>query len=78
MKLSKYLKTNYLIILLFIIIIAIIDLMLVSFKTDRQAVIGVSITAIVGFVLYILYDFNRRKKFYNKLFNKYKDILMLI
>lgn len=69
MKLSKYLKTNYLIILLFIIIIAIIDLMLVSFKTDRQAVIGVSITAIVGFVLYIIYDFNRRKKFYNKLLN---------
>ncbi len=69
MKLSKYLKTNYLIILLFIVIIAIIDLMLVSFKTDRQAVIGVSITAIVGFVLYIIYDFNRRKKFYNKLLN---------
>ena len=69
MKLSKYLKTNYLIILLFIVIIAIIDLMLVSFKTNRQAVIGVSITAIVGFVLYIIYDFNRRKKFYNKLLN---------
>lgn len=69
MKLSKYLKTNYLIILLFIVIIAIIDLMLVSFKTNSQAVIGVSITAIVGFVLYIIYDFNRRKKFYNKLLN---------
>ena len=69
MKLSKYLKTNYLIIILFIVIIAIIDLMLVSFKTNRQAVIGVSITAIVGFVLYIIYDFNRRKKFYNKLLN---------
>lgn len=69
MKLSKYLKTNYLIIILFIVIIAIIDLMLVSFKTNSQAVIGVSITAIVGFVLYIIYDFNRRKKFYNKLLN---------
>ena len=69
MKLSKYLKTNYLIILLFIIIIAIIDLMLVSFKTDRQAVIGVSITAIVGFILFIIYDFNRRKKFYDKFLN---------
>ena len=69
MKLSKYLKTNYLIIILFIVIIAIIDLMLVSFKTNRQAVIGVSITAIVGFVLYIIYDFNRRKKFYNILLN---------
>lgn len=69
MRFSKYLKNNYLIILLFIVIIAIIDLMLVSFKTNRQAVIGVSITAIVGFVLYIIYDFNRRKKFYNKLLN---------
>ena len=69
MKLSKYLKTNYLIIILFIVIIAIIDLMLVSFKTNSQAVIGVSVTAIVGFILFIIYDFNRRKKFYDKFLN---------
>ena len=69
MKLSKYLKTNYLIILLFIVIIAIIDLMLVSFKTNGQAVIGVNITAIVGFILFIIYDFSRRKKFYDKFLN---------
>ena len=69
MKLSKYLKTNYLIILLFIVIIAIIDLMLISFKTNSQAVIGVSITAIVGFILFIIYDFCRRKKFYDKFLN---------
>lgn len=69
MKLSKYLKMNYLIILLFFIIIAIIDLMLVTFKTNEQAVIGVSVTAIFGFILYIIYDFNRRKKFYDKLLN---------
>ena len=69
MKLSKYLKTNYLIILLFIVIIAIIDLMLISFKTNSQAIIGVSITAIVGFILFIIYDFCRRKKFYDKFLN---------
>ena len=69
MKLSKYLKTNYLIILLFIVIIAIIDLMLISFKTNSQAVIGVSVTAIVGFILFIIYDFCRRKKFYDKFLN---------
>ena len=69
MKLSKYLKTNYLIILLFIVIIAIIDLMLISFKTNSRAVIGVSVTAIVGFILFIIYDFCRRKKFYDKFLN---------
>ena len=69
MKLNKYLKTNFLIILLFIAIIGIIDLMLVSFKTNTQAVIGVSVTAIVGFILFIIYDFCRRKKFYDKFFN---------
>ena len=69
MKLSKYLKTNYLIIILFIVIIAIIDLMLMSFKTNSQAVIGVSVTVIVGFILFIIYDFCRRKKFYDKFLN---------
>ena len=69
MKLSKYLKNNYLIILLFIVIIAIINLMLVSFKTDIQAIIGVNITSIIGFILYLIYDFYRRKKFYDKFMN---------
>ena len=54
MKLSKYLKNNFLIILLFIIIIFIIDLMLVSFKTNKQAIIGVTVTAIVGFIIYLI------------------------
>ena len=69
MKLSKYLKTNFLIILLFIIIIAIIILILISFKTNEQAIIGVTLTAIIGFILSIIYDFNRRKKFYSKFLN---------
>ena len=69
MKLSKYLKTNFLIILLFIVIIAIINLILISFKTNEQAIIGVTITAIIGFILSIIYDFNRRKKFYSKFLN---------
>ena len=69
MKFSKYLKNNYLIILLFIIIIAIINLMLVSFKTNEQAIVGVTVTAIIGFIIYIIYDFNRRNKFYKKFLN---------
>lgn len=69
MKLSKYLKNNFLIILLFIIIIFIIDLMLVSFKTNKQAIIGVTVTTIVGFIIYLIYDFERRKKFYDKFLN---------
>lgn len=69
MKFSKYLKDNYLIILLFIVIIAIIDLMLVSFKTNNQAIIGVIVTEVLGFILYLIYDFYRRRKFYDKFIN---------
>ena len=69
MKFSKYLKNNYLIILLFIVIIAIIDLMLISFKTNNQAIVGVTVTAVLGFILYLIYDFYRRKKFYDKFIN---------
>ena len=69
MKFSKYLKDNYLIILLFIVIIAIIDLMLVSFKTNNQVIIGVIVTEVLGFILYLIYDFYRRKKFYDKFIN---------
>ena len=69
MKFSKYLKNNYLIILLFIVIIAIIDLMLISFKTNNQAIVGVTVTGVLGFILYLIYDFYRRKKFYDKFIN---------
>ena len=69
MKFKNYLKTNLLIIILFIVIIAIIDLMLITFKTNEQAIIGVTVTAILGFILYIVYDFSRKKKFYDKFLN---------
>ena len=69
MKFKNYLKTNVFIILLFVVIIAIIDLMLVTFETNRQAVMGVTATAILGFILYIVYDFGRKKKFFNKFLN---------
>ena len=69
MKLSKYLRNNYLIILLFIVIISIINLMLVSFKVENQAIMGITVTSILGFILYVVYDFGRRKKFYNKFLN---------
>ena len=69
MKFKNYLKTNVFILLLFVAIIAIIDLMLVTFETNKQAVMGVIATAILGFILYIIYDFGRRKKFYDKFLN---------
>ena len=69
MKFKNYLKTNVFILLLFVAIIAIIDLMLVTFETNKQAVMGVIATAILGFILYIVYDFGRKKKFFNKFLN---------
>ncbi len=69
MKFNKYLKNNFISIFIFMIMIAIIDLMLASFKTNEQAIIGVNVTAILGFIIYIVYDFERRRKFYNKFLN---------
>ena len=69
MKFSKYLKSNYLIIIIFIMILAIINLMLVSFKVSLQAIIGMNLSLIVGFTITVIYDFKRRKKFYNKFLN---------
>ncbi len=69
MKLSKYLKSNYLIITIFIMILAIINLMLVSFKSSLQAIIRINSSLIVGFTITVIYDFKRRKKFYDKFLN---------
>lgn len=69
MKLSKYLKNNFLNLVLFIVVIAIINLMLISFKTNNQAIIGTNFILIVGLIIHIIYDFERRKKFYNKFLN---------
>ena len=43
--------------------------MLVSFKVENQAIMGTTVTSILGFILYVVYDFGRRKKFYNKFLN---------
>ena len=69
MKLSKYLRKKFIIILIFILTISIIDLTLISFKTNQQAIIGVNTTLVFGFIISLLYDFERRKKFYNKFLN---------
>ena len=57
MKLSKYLKNNFLNLVLFIVVIAIINLMLISFKTNSQAIIGINFILIVGLIIHIIYDF---------------------
>ena len=69
MKFSKYLKSNYLIIIIFILILAIINLMLVSFKVNSQSILGINLSVIIGFAISVIYDFKRRKKFYNKFLN---------
>ena len=69
MKLSKYLKSNFLNLLLFIIIIIVINLMLVSFKTRGQVIAGINITLLIGAIICLVYNFERRKKFYDKFLN---------
>ena len=63
MKLSKYLRSNYLIIIIFILILAIINLMLVSFKANSQAILGINLSVIIGFAISVIYDFKGEKSF---------------
>ncbi len=66
MKLNKYLKSNFIIILLFIIVVVISNLIFISFKVVNQAIIGINITLVLGLITYIIIDFRKRKKFYDK------------
>src|SRR5699024_12363494 len=49
--------------------IVIIELMLISIKINNQSILGVIVTTELGFILYLIYDFYRRKKFYDKFIN---------
>ena len=43
--------------------------MLVSFKANSQAILGINLSVIIGFAISAIYDFKRRKKFYDKFLN---------
>ncbi len=66
MKISHYLKDKIVLILLYIITSLIISAMLSVFKVNNEAIIGVNVTLFIFIIIYLIYDYLRKNKFYSK------------
>lgn len=67
MKLKNYLKDMVLALSLFICSLVLIILMLIVFDCNAQLIIGISAVLISAFCIPLVYDFLRRRTFYNQL-----------
>lgn len=67
MKLTKYLRDKLYSIVIFICSLAIVVLLLSAFKTDKALVVVITVLSIFTYVTLLLFDFARRKNFYDTL-----------
>ena len=70
MKLSTYLKDKLYAFLIFAIYIIILILFLIALKLTSSIIIFITVFTIVIFSLILLYDYFRKRKFYNELLDK--------
>ena len=70
MKLSTYLKDKLYAFLIFDIYIIILILFLIALKLTSSIIIFITVFTIVIFSLILLYDYFRKRKFYNELLDK--------
>ena len=70
MKLSTYLKDKLYAFLIFAIYIIILILFLIALKLTSSIIIFITVFTVVIFVLILLYDYFRKRKFYNELLDK--------
>ena len=69
MKFAAYLKDKIIIILIYLAFSLIIALMLLAFKTQVSLIVAIMVILALLLIIIILYDFIRKKNFYNKLVN---------
>lgn len=69
MKFAAYLKDKIIIILIYLAFSLIISLMLLAFKTQVSLIVAIMVILALLLIIIILYDFIRKKNFYNKLVN---------
>ena len=69
MKFTYYIKDKILNIIMYFIMILLIMMMLIAFKTPISLIIWILITIFVFGIAIILTDFYRKKAFYNSLLN---------
>lgn len=70
MKLSTYLKDKLYAFLIFAIYIIILILFLIALKLTSSIIIFITVFTVVIFSLILLYDYFRKRKFYNELLDK--------
>ena len=70
MKLSTYLKDKLYAFLIFAIYIIILILFLIALKLTSSIIIFITVFTVVIFFLILLYDYFRKRKFYNELLDK--------
>lgn len=69
MKFMEYLRDKAVSLLLLFFTLFIVCLMLVAFKCQTQVIIGILFTIVLCFLIGVIYDYDRRKKFYDFLLN---------
>lgn len=70
MKLSTYLKDKLYAFLIFVVYIIILILFLIALKLTSSIIIFITVFTVVIFSLILLYDYFRKRKFYNELLDK--------
>ena len=74
MKLSTYLKDKLYAFIIFITYIIILILFLIALKLTSSIIIFITVFTVVIFVLILLYDYFRKRKFYNELVSKLNSL----
>ena len=74
MKLSTYLKDRLYAFLIFTIYIIILILFLIALKLTSSIIIFITVFTVVIFFIILLYDYFRKRKFYNELLDKLNSL----
>ncbi len=70
MKLNTYLKDKLYAFIIFAIYIIILILFLIALKLTRSIIIFITVFTVVIFIIILLYDYFRKRKFYDELLDK--------
>lgn len=74
MKLSAYLKDKFFAFLIFAVYIIILILFLIPLKLTSSIIIFITVFTVVIFLIILFYDYFRKRKFYNELFDKLNSL----
>lgn len=74
MKLNNYLKDKAISIIITIFIVCFSILLLLAFKTEKEAIIVVSIIFLLNYFLFLLFDFLKRKIYYDDILKRLEQL----